>query len=52
MCCLVYTKRIFVIEKANHTAIKHGLTTDKTRQQVVSRETDDVVRVDVKFETS
>jgi len=46
MCCLVYIKRIFVIDvKASHTSIKHGLTTDKTRQQVVSRKTDDVVRV-------
>ena len=37
--------------RPGHTAL-YGLITAKTRQKVVSRETDDVVRVDVEFKTS
>ena len=37
--------------KAHHTA-PYGLITTKTRQNVVPREADDVVRVDVEFKTS
>ena len=42
---MVWTKR------PGHTAL-YGLITGKTRQKVVSREADDVVRVDVEFKTS
>ena len=38
-------------ERPGHTAL-YGLITAKTRQKVVSREADDVVRVDVEFKTS
>ena len=37
--------------RPGHTAL-YGLITAKTRQKVVSREADDVVRVDVEFKTS
>ena len=37
--------------RPDHTA-PYGLITTKTRQKVVSREADDVVRVDVEFKTS
>ena len=37
--------------RPGHTAL-YGLITTKTRQKVVSREADDVVRVDVEFKTS
>ena len=37
--------------RPGHTAL-YGLMTAKTHQKVVSREADDVVRVNVKFKTS
>ena len=37
--------------RPGHTAL-YGLITAKTRQKVISREADDVVRVDVEFKTS
>ena len=42
---------ILSILRPGHTAL-YGLITAKTRQKVVSREADDVVRVDVEFKTS
>ena len=46
------TVRIFLPPlRPGHTAL-YGLITAKTRQKVVSREADDVVRVDVEFKTS
>ena len=41
----------FWLLRPGHTAL-YGLITAKTRQKVVSREADDVVRVDVEFKTS
>ncbi len=38
-------------ERPGHTA-RYGLMTPKPRQKVVSREADDVVRVDVEFKMS
>ena len=40
-----------LVLRPGHTAL-YGLITAKTRQKVVSREADDVVRVDVEFKTS
>ena len=40
-----------VILRPGHTAI-YGLITAKNRQKVVSREADNVVRLDVEFKTS
>ena len=39
------------ILRPGHTAL-YGLSTVKPRQKVISREADDVVRVDVEFKTS
>ena len=41
----------FLTLRPGHTAL-YGLITAKTRQKVISREADDVVRVDVEFKTS
>ena len=42
---------LVLILSHGHTAL-YGLITAKTRPNVVSREADDVVRVDVEFKTS
>ena len=41
----------YLVLRPGHTAL-YGLITAKNRQKVVSREADDVVRVDVEFKTS
>ena len=40
------------VKARSHSALRKGLIMAKTRQKVVSREADDVVRVDVEFKTS
>ena len=48
---LLQHRALFPVWRPGHTAL-YGLITAKTRQKVVPREADDVVRVDVEFKTS
>ena len=46
-----FTSQLYIGLRPGHTAL-YGLITNKTRHKVISREADDVVRVDVEFKTS